>query len=175
MKNVYLVLIGIFVLIVLFFAALETRAAKQEKFDEEEIRYLAQLIEAEAGIEDYIGKCLVADVVLNRVDSLDYPNTIEDVIQDRFPCVQFSTVSIYNGSFDAAKDNISTESLSAARHEYISWKTGDDCMTCDNEELIKFITDIHGTIDHSILFFTNGNYNPYCIPAYKHGEHYFGY
>lgn len=149
---------------------------KDDITDEEEIRMVAQLIESEAGIEDYIGKCLVADVVFNRVDSDIYPDTIEEVIQDRFPCVQFSSVSIFDGGFERAKDNISEESLMAAQHEYMNWKTGDNSMLCEDIELLQLeASDIHGDIDRNILFYTEGEYNPYCKPAYKYGRHYFGY
>ena len=42
----------------------------------------ARLIEAEASTEDTIGKTLVADVVINRVVSDIFPNTITEVIND---------------------------------------------------------------------------------------------
>ncbi|QQZ10171.1 cell wall hydrolase [Heyndrickxia vini] len=42
---------------------------------------LARLVEAEAKGESYKGKVAVATVVLNRVDSPDFPNTITSVIK----------------------------------------------------------------------------------------------
>jgi len=41
------------------------------------------LVEAEAKSEDYYGKLLVADVVINRVRSLEFPNDISSVINDQ--------------------------------------------------------------------------------------------
>ena len=29
--------------------------------------------------------------------------------------------------------------------------------------------------DTDVLYFTAGGYNVYCVPAYKYGDHYFGY
>lgn len=128
------------------------RAEELEEEIEEEIRdgkieLLAQLVEAEAGNQDYIGKCLVADVVLNRIKSDRFPDSIEEVI---FEEGQFSCIS--DGGFDKAGWNISEDSFKAARHEYMALE-----------------------IDYDILFFTAGGYNKYCIPAYKYGDHYFGY
>ncbi|MBO1578049.1 LysM peptidoglycan-binding domain-containing protein [Bacillus sp. XF8] len=47
---------------------------------EEEFDLMARLVTAEAGSEPYAGKVAVAKVVLNRVDSTEFPNTITDVI-----------------------------------------------------------------------------------------------
>lgn len=51
---------------------------------------LARLVEAEAGDESYAGKVAVANVVLNRVHSSQFPNTIKGVI---YQPGQFSPVS----------------------------------------------------------------------------------
>lgn len=42
--------------------------------------YLCQCVEAEAGNQDYLGKCYVVDVILNRVDSDEFPDNVVDVI-----------------------------------------------------------------------------------------------
>lgn len=46
----------------------------------DELDLLARCIEAEAGTESLLGKRLVADVVLNRVNSPIFPDTITEVI-----------------------------------------------------------------------------------------------
>ena len=76
---------------------------------EEEIRFgemelIAQLVMAEAGNQDLTGKRYVADVVLNRVDSDEFPNTVEEVI---FQENQFSVIE--NGAFDEAGWTITEE------------------------------------------------------------------
>ncbi|KFM99704.1 LysM peptidoglycan-binding domain-containing protein [Bacillus clarus] len=47
---------------------------------EQEIDLMARLVTAEAGGEPYSGKVAVAKVVLNRVSSNDFPNSITDVV-----------------------------------------------------------------------------------------------
>lgn len=53
------------------------------------LELLALCVESEAGNQGLYGKKLVADVVLNRVDSPDYPDNITDVIMQQN---QFSVV-----------------------------------------------------------------------------------
>lgn len=47
---------------------------------DDEYDLLARCVEAEAGSEGLLGKQYVVDVILNRVDSYIYPDTITDVI-----------------------------------------------------------------------------------------------
>ncbi len=68
-----------------------------------EILFLAKCVEAEAGNQDYLGKRLVVDVILNRVDSDKFPNTIEEVIKQEN---QFSVWA--NGSLERAEPSEST-------------------------------------------------------------------
>lgn len=49
---------------------------------ERDFKILCRIVEAEASIEDSIGRQLVANVVLNRVVSVRFPNTIEGVVFD---------------------------------------------------------------------------------------------
>ncbi|WP_455566738.1 cell wall hydrolase [Peribacillus muralis] len=62
-----------------------------------EVELLARLVEAEAGNESYSGKVAVAEVVLNRVASGQFPNSIQGVI---YQPGQFSPVS--NGMINKA-------------------------------------------------------------------------
>ncbi len=74
--------------------------------------WLARIIEAEAGGESYKGKVAVGNVILNRVQSKNFPNTIYNVIFEYYGSIpQFSPVAdgtIYNtpsqDSINAAKD-----------------------------------------------------------------------
>ena len=67
------------------------------ELSDEELNLLARCVEAEAATESIIGKCLVTDTILNRVDDPRFPNSITDVIMQNG---QFETVS--NGMIDAA-------------------------------------------------------------------------
>ena len=61
--------------------------------------WLSRIICAEAGGESLAGQVAVGNVVLNRVDSDEFPNTIHEVIFDRKHAVQFEPVSngtVYN-------------------------------------------------------------------------------
>ena len=137
-----------------------TRAEEVEEAIEEEIKeeirlgemeMLAQLIEAEAGNQDFNGKRLVADVVLNRVSSDRFPNSVEEVI---FEChsgyYQFSCIPC--GLYDKAGWYISQSSFETARVEY----------------------EAYNRLNSEVLFFTAGEYNSYSIPMFKEGDHYFG-
>ena len=68
-------------------------------YTEDEVFWLARIIQAESNGESLLGKIGVGTVVLNRVASNQYPNTIYGVIFDRKYGVQFSPVlngTIYN-------------------------------------------------------------------------------
>ncbi len=68
-------------------------------YREDEVFWLARIIHAESRGEPLLGEIAVGNVVLNRVRSSYYPNTIYGVIFDRKYGVQFSPVedgSIYN-------------------------------------------------------------------------------
>lgn len=65
---------------------------------DEELGVLLRIVEAEAGNEDEDGKLLVANVVLNRMNSDEFPDTVSGVVFQRENGVsQFSPVS--NGSY----------------------------------------------------------------------------
>ena len=63
-------------------------------FGEEDYDILLRIVEAEAGGEDEDGKLLVANVVLNRMNSEAFPDTVKDVVMQRSGGVtQFSPVA----------------------------------------------------------------------------------
>jgi len=61
----------------------------------EAIDLMARCVESEAGNQDLMGKRLVVDVILNRVDSSRFPDDICSVIKQPY---QFTTY--FNGSMD---------------------------------------------------------------------------
>lgn len=73
---------------------------------DEELDLLQRLVEAEAGAEPYLGKVAVAAVVINRVLSPAFPNTVRDVI---YQPNQFQPVK--NGKINQVKP--SEETISA--------------------------------------------------------------
>lgn len=61
-------------------AGLTSEFSTQEWID---ICYIARTVEAEAGNQSELGKRLVADTVLNRVNSKDYPNSVKLVVEQK--------------------------------------------------------------------------------------------
>lgn len=109
-----------------------------------ELEQLAILVQAEAGNQDELGKRYVADVVLNRLDDKDFPDTIEEVLkQDRqFAC-------ILDGNYNKAEWAVTEDCFDIALEEYESRK------------------------DPTIIYFRTDKYSDSGHPAYKYGDHYF--
>ena len=107
--------------------------------------FMAICVEAEAGNQDILGKRLVVDVIFNRVDSPKFPNDIKAVIMQKN---QFSAYS--DGSMER--------------------------ITEPSEETLEAIEmELEHRIDSKLLYFRTSDYHSFCTPAYKHGDHYFGY
>ena len=78
-----------------------------------DMELVAQLVEAEAGNQSFDGKCAIVDVLLNRLESPDFPDTMEEVI---FQEGQFSVIA--NGAFDKAAWNMQESDYKAVAYEY---------------------------------------------------------
>lgn len=86
--------------------SVELRAAKNgvnavayANYNQDDLYWLSRIISAESRGEPLLGQIAVGNVVLNRVKSSSYPNTIYGVIFDRKHGTQFSPVAlgtIYN-------------------------------------------------------------------------------
>ena len=63
------------------------------------VMWLSRIIYAEANTEPLLGKIAVGNVIMNRVNSSEFPDTIYSVIFDKNYGIQFTPVangSIYN-------------------------------------------------------------------------------
>lgn len=67
-----------------------TRARIGVRFNTEELDLFYRVVEAEAGNEPYNGQLAVANVILNRIKSDKYPNTLKDVVYQKH---QFEVVA----------------------------------------------------------------------------------
>ncbi len=85
-----------------------------------DVYLLARLVYGEARGEPYKGKVAVAAVVLNRVDSSLFPNTIAGVIYQKN---QFSVVA--DGQINLTPD---TDALNAARDAMAGWDPTGGCL-----------------------------------------------
>lgn len=111
---------------------------------EEDIRLIALVTMAEAEGESELGKRLVIDTILNRVDSDNpyYPDTVHDVIYQKH---QFEAV--WNGRIDRC---------------YVM----DDIVQLVKEEL-------QSRTNYDVMFFRTLHYSEYGIPMFQEGNHYF--
>lgn len=125
----------------------EVREMMPEDITEEEyydsLELLAICVEAEAGNQDLTGKRMVADVIFNRVDDPDFPDSIEEVISQKYA---FS--SFWDGGMDRVVEP-SKETFLAVRMELEerSWP--------------------------GLFYFTAGDWPEYGTPWKKIGDHYF--
>ncbi len=81
------------------FGSLNPLKYARQFYRDDEVLWLGRIIMAEAGGESLLGQIAVGDVILNRVKSNQFPNTIWGVIFDKKYGVQFSPVAngtIYN-------------------------------------------------------------------------------
>lgn len=95
----------------------------EKDYTKNDILWLTRLIEAESAGEPFVGKIAVGNVVMNRVESNEFPDNIYDVIFDKKYGVQFqpaanntiintpSNDSIIAGKIALRNDNIAGESL----------------------------------------------------------------
>lgn len=70
-----------------------------EFYDETDLYWMSRIINAEAGGESFIGKIAVGGVVMNRIKSPEFPDTVYSVVFDRRYGIQFTpayTGAIYN-------------------------------------------------------------------------------
>lgn len=109
-----------------------------------DIDLLATIIRAEAGNQPQAGKRAVADVILNRVASDEFLNSIAGVIYQKG---QFT--SVRDGNFYKA------------------------VYTKDETDYEAALTELSGVTDSEILYFQTNSYSPYGTPAYIIGDHYF--
>ena len=71
-----------------------TGTVSASTYQESEVRILARLVSGEARGEPYVGQVAVAAVVLNRVKSPAFPNTISGVIFRQAPLMRCGTGSL---------------------------------------------------------------------------------
>lgn len=115
-------------------------------YGQSELDLLAALVWAEAGDQPIPeGLCYVCDVVLNRVDSPAWPNTIADVI---YQPGQFSVVN--NGALNRAFGNAPQVCYDAVQSQ------------------------LAGRLNYDIIYFSMG-YNANGTLAFTHGTHFYSY
>lgn len=97
-----------------------TGTVSASTYQESEVRILARLVSGEARGEPYVGQVAVAAVVLNRVKSPAFPNTISGVV---FQTGAFDAV--WDGQFDMEPTE---NSVRAARDALNGWDPTGGCL-----------------------------------------------
>lgn len=87
--------------------------------DYDSILWLARIIEAESGGEPFKGKIGVGNVIMNRVKSNEFPNTIYGVIFDKKHGVQFQPVMNNTIYKTPSRDSIVAAKLALNSHNTV--------------------------------------------------------
>lgn len=107
------------------------------------LELIAICVQAEAGNQSLTGRRMVADVILNRVDDPDFPDTIEGVITQRN---QFT--SYWDGGMDRVYEP--------------------DKLTIRAVQM-----ELEHRSYPGLIYFRTGRYSRYGTPWRKVGDHYF--
>lgn len=133
-------------------ASVPSHLSGSSPFSRDELYWLSKIVSAEARGEENRGKIAVANVILNRVTSNDFPNTIYGVIFDKNYGVQFTPTldgSIYQ--------NATTESVIAAKRALLGENISGKCLYFlnPNKATSSWI------IDNRVFYKTIGNHDFY--------------
>ena len=120
------------------------------------VYWLARIIQAESGAEPYRGKLAVGNVILNRVASTDFPNSIYGVIFDRKNGVQFTPVA--NGTI---YNTPSAESIRAAEECLAGTRVVGDCLYFFNP---KTATKASWIVQNCRYYTSIGDHDFYLAP-----------
>ena len=104
-------------------ASVPSHLSGKAPFSDDELYWLSRIVSAESAGETNRGKVAVANVILNRVESPDFPDTIYGVIFDKKYGVQFTPTadgSIYNTP--------TTDSKIAAKRALLGENVSNDCL-----------------------------------------------
>lgn len=112
----------------------------------DDMETVAVMVMAEAGNQDLDGMRLVADVILNRVDSDKFPDTVDEVIYD-------------DGQFGPITDG---------RFYEVGWYMNDDVY-----KAVEMEWNRETRLDQDVLYFNTSWDNG--SGAFKHGDHWFSY
>ncbi len=101
-----------------------------EVYADHDLYWLSRIVAAESRGEPFIGQLAVANVVLNRVASPQFPGTVEGVIFDRKYAVQFTPVA--NGTIYNTPDEAS---IAAAKLALEGYTVSDEILYFLNPDL----------------------------------------
>ncbi|MBO5733627.1 MAG: cell wall hydrolase [Clostridia bacterium] len=127
-------------------ASVPAHLAGEAPYSADELYWLSKIVSAESAGEINSGKVAVANVILNRVKSPEFPNTIYGVIFDKKYGVQFAPTAdgaIYNTptseSVTAAKRALLGEDVSRQCLYFLNPKTATNSWIVKNRKFYKTI------------------------------------
>jgi spore germination cell wall hydrolase CwlJ-like protein len=122
----------------------------QYQLSDKDYEALLRIVEAEAGGEDQNGKLLVANVVLNRVNSSRFPDTVWDVVMQKeqgiaqfSPTVdgRYQSVSISEDTREAVERAVYGEDISQGALYFCAREKSDaDNLQWFDRQLTKLFT-----------------------------------
>lgn len=115
----------------------------EEEMYYDSLELLAVCVEAEAGNQGLDGKRMVVDVILNRVDHPDWPDSITGVIMD-----PYEFASYWDGGMDSV------------------WEPSEETFQAVQMEL-------ESRTWPGLYYFTSNGWSKYGVPWKKVGDHYF--
>ena len=134
----------------------EWRDISQVEFSEDDVKMLANLIYCEARGESYDGKLAVASVVVNRILSSKFPNTMAGVIYQKN---QFAPVTSTRNSFVEAlaydKAANATGCYEAAREAMSGITNVTNCVFFQTIAYLEKVERLH------VVRYTIGNHGFY--------------
>lgn len=130
-------------------AAATTVASRGTSYSSTDLYWMSRIIHAEAETEPYTGKVAVGNVIMNRVKSSSFPNTVKGVIFEYYKNIpQFSPVAdgtIYNSpnadSIKAAKAAFSGTSYVGNSTYFFNPDKSEGAWIVKNKTLVKRIGD----------------------------------
>lgn len=82
----------------------------EDFYDDDDLYWLSRIIHAEAQGEPFLGKVAVGNVIMNRIEADEFPDTVYDVVFDSGNGVQFTPTA--NGAIDNTPNE---DSVTAAK------------------------------------------------------------
>ncbi len=114
---------------------------------DDEYELLSRLVTAEAEGEEFEVQYMVACVVMNRVKSEYFPDSVTEVIWQKEPVIQFS--SMWNGRYERCS-------------------TTDSCY-----EAVGYMAKYGNELPDDVLYFTSCGYIPGTVPYIQVGNMFF--
>ncbi|GKX29564.1 hypothetical protein SH1V18_20440 [Vallitalea longa] len=118
-------------------------------YTDEDLLLLAKIITVEVNYISFDAKIAVANVVINRKNDPQFPNTIEGVIYDNRYCVQFPPAHKSNFS----KKEPKTDCIIAAKMAFEGVNNVDKCLYFNNRPFKSKSKDFYKKIDSEYFYY----------------------